>query len=66
MSELPKKIHDDKNGLDYTLCGDYCLPDLGVEPGYLLGKYDMVRMAYSFVGSLSHSPPHEDSIPAAE
>ena len=46
MSELPKKIHDDKNGLDYTLCGDYYLPDLGVEPGYPLGKYGMVRMQY--------------------
>ena len=46
MNELPKKIHDDKNGLDYTLCGDYYLPDLGVEPGYPLGKYDMVRMQY--------------------
>lgn len=46
MSELPKKIHDDKNGLDYTLCVDYYLPDLGVEPGYPLGKYGMVRMQY--------------------
>ena len=33
MSELTKKIHEDKNGLDYTLCGDYYLPDLDVEPG---------------------------------
>jgi hypothetical protein len=32
-SELPKHIHDDKNGVDYTLHGDYYLPDLGVEPG---------------------------------
>ena len=46
MNELPKKIHDDKNGLDYILCGDYFLPDLGVEPGYPLGKYGMVRMQY--------------------
>lgn len=46
MSELPKKIHDDKNGLDYILCGDYYLPDLGFEPGYPLGKYGMVRMQY--------------------
>ncbi|MCQ2454085.1 MAG: TnpV protein [Clostridia bacterium] len=46
MCELSKKIHDDKKGLDYTLCGDYYLPDLGVEPGYPLGKYGMVRMQY--------------------
>jgi|LFRM01.2.fsa_nt_gb hypothetical protein len=46
MNELPKKIHDNKNRLDYTLCGDYYLPDLGVEPGYPLCKYGMVRMQY--------------------
>lgn len=46
MSNLPKQIHDDKNGLDYTLHGDYYLPDLGVEPGYPLGKYGMMRMQY--------------------
>ena len=26
MSELRKKIHDDNNGLDYVLVGDYYLP----------------------------------------
>ena len=46
MSNLSKLIHDDKNGLDYTLHGDYYLPDLGVEPGYPLGKYGMIRMQY--------------------
>ena len=45
-TELPKHIHDEKNGLDYTLHGDYYLPDLGVEPGYPLGKYGMERMKY--------------------
>ena len=44
--KLPLNIHDEKNGLDYTLRGDYYLPDLGVEPGYPLGKYGMVRMQY--------------------
>ena len=38
MSNLAKHIHNDKNGLDYTLCGDYCLSDLGVEPGDPLSK----------------------------
>ena len=30
MSELRKKIHDDKNGLDYVLVGDYYLPVLSL------------------------------------
>ena len=46
MTELKKHITDDKNGLSYTLHGDYYLPDLGVEPGYPLGKYGMMRMQY--------------------
>lgn len=45
-NQLPLHIHDKKNGLDYTLHGDYYLPELGVEPGYPLGKYGMVRMQY--------------------
>ena len=45
-TELPQHIHDEKNGLDYTLHGDYYLPDLGVEPGYPLGKYGLARMKY--------------------
>ena len=45
-NKLPLRIHDEKNGLDYTLHGDYYLPELGVEPGYPLGKYGMVRMQY--------------------
>ena len=27
MREPKKRIHDDKNGLDYVLCGDYYIPD---------------------------------------
>lgn len=46
MSKLAKHIHDDNNGLDYTLHGDYYLPDIEVDPGYPLGKYGMVRMQY--------------------
>ncbi len=46
MNDLAKHIHDEKTGLDYTLHGDYYLPDLGVEPGYPLGKYGIVRMQY--------------------
>lgn len=46
MKELAKHIYDESNGLHYTLHGDYYLPDLGVEPGYPLGKYGIVRMQY--------------------
>ena len=28
MEKLKKHIHDDSNGLDYVLVGDYYIPDL--------------------------------------
>ncbi len=28
MEKLKKRIHDDSNGLDYVLVGDYYIPDL--------------------------------------
>ena len=40
---MEKHICDEKNGLSYTLCGDYYLPDLVLneeEPTY--GKYGML------------------------
>ena len=46
MKELPKKIHDDRNGLDYTLYGDYYLPDLDIAPDDSLGKYGRARLRY--------------------
>lgn len=46
MTELKKHITDTTNGLNYTLYGDYYLPELGVESGYPLGKYGMTRMKY--------------------
>ena len=30
MNDLPRHVHDERNGLDYTLYGDYYLPDLEV------------------------------------
>ena len=30
VNELPKHIHDEKNGLEYTLHGDYYLPNLNI------------------------------------
>ena len=44
MSELSKEII--KNGIHYTLHGDYYLPDLEVDSGSPLGKYGMARMDY--------------------
>ena len=40
-------IYDEKNGLSYTLHGDYYLPDLALneeEPIY--GKYEMLRKQF--------------------
>jgi hypothetical protein len=30
MNELPRTMHDDRNGLDYILAGDYYIPALAV------------------------------------
>lgn len=46
MNSLAKHIHDGENGLNYTLHGDYYLPDIDVTSGYSLGKYGMARMEY--------------------
>lgn len=46
MNTLPSKIHDSKNGLDYTLVGDYYLPDLEIESSQPIGKYGRARMKY--------------------
>jgi len=42
-NSLPLRIHDDKNGLDYTLHGDYYLPELEVPETPPLGHWG--RMA---------------------
>ena len=44
---MKKKIYDEKNGLSYTLHGDYYLPDLELneeEPVY--GKYGIMRKQF--------------------
>lgn len=44
---MKKHIYDEKNGLSYTLQGDYYLPDLVLneeEPTY--GKYGMLRKQF--------------------
>ncbi len=46
MNVLPSRIHDSQNGLDYTLVGDYYLPDLEIERSQPLSKYGRARMKY--------------------
>ena len=47
MSELRKKIHDDNNGLDYVLVGDYYLPVLSLpEETRPIGYWGMLRKEY--------------------
>ena len=44
---MKKRIYDEKNGLSYTLYGDYYLPDLEIneeEPTY--GKYGIMRKQF--------------------
>ena len=45
---MKKQIYDEKNGLSYTLHGDYYLPDLGInEEESTYGKYGIMRKAVS-------------------
>lgn len=47
MSELRKKIHDDNNGLDYVLVGDYYLLVLSLpEETRPIGCWGMLRKEY--------------------
>ena len=44
---MKKQIYDEKNGLSYTLHGDYCLPDLGInEEESTYGKYGIMRKQF--------------------
>lgn len=44
MNTLPSRIHDSTNGLNYTLIGDYYLPDLEIESSQPIGKFGRARM----------------------
>ncbi len=47
MSEQRKIIHDDNNGLDYMLVGDYYIPMLTLpEENRLIGYWGMLRKEY--------------------
>ena len=44
---MKKHIYDEKNGLSYTLHGDYYLPDLALnEEEPLYGKYGLLRKQF--------------------
>ena len=44
---MEKKIYDEKNGLSYTLHGDYYLPDLEInEEETTYGKYGIMRKQF--------------------
>ena len=46
--ELKKEITDEKTGIDYTLVGDYYLPNLKLEQEekITLNKYGLLRLDY--------------------
>ncbi len=47
MTELKPRIHDDNNGLDYVLVGDYYIPDLRLpEERRPIGKWGRMHRDY--------------------
>ena len=47
MEQLKKRIHDDSNGLDYVLVGDYYIPDLKLpEESRPIGRWGRMHKAY--------------------
>ena len=47
MEKLEKRIHDDSNGLDYVLVGDYYIPDLKLPEEYRpIGRWGQMHRDY--------------------
>ena len=47
MEELNIRIHDDSNGLDYVLAGDYYIPDLKLpEESRPIGRWGWIHRAF--------------------
>ena len=47
MNDLPQHVHDEGNGLDYTLYGDYYLPDLELPKEQRpIGRWGKMRLEY--------------------
>lgn len=47
MNTLPRHVHDERNGLDYALYGDYYLPDLELPKEQRpIGRWGRMWLAY--------------------
>ncbi len=47
MEKLKKRVHDDSNGLDYVLVGDYYIPDLKLpEESRPIGRWGRLHKTY--------------------
>ena len=47
MEKLEKRIHDDSNGLDYVLVGDYYIPELKLpEESRPIGRWGRMHKAF--------------------
>ena len=47
LRELKERLHDDKNDLDYVLCGDYYIPDLKLpEERRSIGRWGRMHREY--------------------
>ena len=48
MNELKPRIHDEMNGLDYVLVGDYYIPAIGLseDDDHPIGKWGRMHRAY--------------------
>ena len=47
MEQLKKRIHDDSNGLDYVLVGDYYIPDLKLpEESHPIGRWGRLHRTF--------------------
>ena len=47
MEKLKKHIHEDSNGLDYVLVGDYYIPDLHLpEESRPIGRWGRMHREY--------------------
>ena len=48
MNKLANRIHDESNGLDYVLVGDYYLPDiqLGSDEQRSIGRWGRIHLEY--------------------
>lgn len=58
MKELKPRIHDDSNGLDYVLVGDYYIPDLALpQEDRPIGRWGRMHREYL----REHRPPSSPS-----